>query len=770
MDRRRFLAAGATLSGTTLLIRNQALAFERKVGGPLSARAGDRGQCAIGKLVRAGAFLAIQPPDLGKGIPSQRGCKHVTAAFHPVSGRIFFNGGDYVGRDDWPDSYRQETWSLDLAERLANPTDRNAGWRLEYPYAGLAGGVQPKHPDYCGFCWDDKRKLFWFVPGTMELASVNPANETNSRSSDPAFIHNDVMTFDPAAPMVDRWKAVRTGAGTLWQDTWMSVLDPVKDVIVRPGYDGSGRLEIFDLATRRWGARYSLGTNAAGEDIRIFKDYLSADLAGRCFYAMDGISGRLHRISLDTYACTDLGLIPGGSLRMSNVTHHVFDTVARVLLFVRDGALHVYDPAGAGWSSPKVVTEPSGLPLYARVACFDPVNNCSLWFGNVEPPNPWMFVYQHKAAAPRSATGPAWLQGKAVNEWIAIPGTKQLEGDLSALVTAGLTNRRYDDIGYGRPDLGPFAFSGGALKKNGSVLLISGGGGLSWAGNEVRALRLTDNAPRWNIVVRPSKVSGINPSTVRTRGPYNPDGSPVSRHSYWQPMFIDQTDTFMLFGCQNIWPEDQGFFNNVDGARLSAGTWQPAGTYGNSSFNRGWDGAWQCKHPTSEAVYVATDSKVQIWTPAASWGASVLDADQPGFDRGVGAVNPSNNTIFRIGLYSRNPVAAGVIDPALRTYRPVTLTGSASEIDRALGVGLVWDDGLAKFVYFKDDGNLYTIDPSASWQVARLRVTGTGPSRNAAGQNGGDAAIYGRMQYVPELRGIVIAQTFDRNVYFVRTS
>lgn len=37
------------------------------------------------------------------------------------------------------------------------------------------------------------------------------------------------------------------------------------------------------------------------------------------------------------------------------------------------------------------------------------------------------------------------------------------------------------------------------------------------------------------------------------------------------------------------------------------------------------------------------------------------------------------------------------------------------------------------------------------------------------GVNGGDAAIYGRMQYVPNLKGDVIAQAYDKNVYFVRT-
>src|SRR5262249_43236331 len=94
--------------------------------------------------------LAAPPPNSGKGIPSVS--KHVNAAYHPPSGRIYFTGGDYSGGAGMvTGSYRQETWSLSIPERLAARNDPAAGWRLEYAYCGPAGQIQPKHPDYMGW-------------------------------------------------------------------------------------------------------------------------------------------------------------------------------------------------------------------------------------------------------------------------------------------------------------------------------------------------------------------------------------------------------------------------------------------------------------------------------------------------------------------------------------------------------------------------------------------------------------------------------------------
>jgi hypothetical protein len=127
----------------------------------------------------------------------------------PPSGRIYFNGGDYAGPTSnggsvgTTDSYRQETWSLSIAARFASPSDPGAGWRLEYPYCGPTGQIQPKHPDYTGLVWDAKRSLFYMVPGVMDSVSQGDCpGETPDKADNPGFISGKMMTFDPAT---QRW-------------------------------------------------------------------------------------------------------------------------------------------------------------------------------------------------------------------------------------------------------------------------------------------------------------------------------------------------------------------------------------------------------------------------------------------------------------------------------------------------------------------------------------------------------------------------------------
>src|SRR6185369_4312741 len=143
------------------------------------------------------------------------------------------------------------------------------------------------------------------------------------------------------------------------------------------------------------------------------------------------------------------------------------------------------------------------------------------------------------AADPKTLR-PRWMQGVPVNQWTAIPGTALSGMDCSAQLAAGLTNPRFQDIGYGDPRRGILAYSGGALKTDGSEMLIFGGGGAgAWAGNDVRGLRLEDDAPIWRTRVNPTVAAHVA-SRYAPPAPYMLDGkTPSARHSYWSPQFID---------------------------------------------------------------------------------------------------------------------------------------------------------------------------------------------------------------------------------------
>ena len=326
------------------------------------------------------------------------GMKHVSGAFCPDNGRIYFVGGDYGGKL-WGDSYRQETWSLDVAERMANPGSANAGWRLEYPYEGFGGGtVQPKHPDYVGWQWDPLLHKFWMVPGVMENTTDNPPNETPTHTSDPNFILNEVMLFDPFAPIQQRWARAGVDAGTAATDSWFSWLDPMTRTIGRIG-EGP-KLQILNIAVSPpvWSPPNNIPDNSKGHKPSIWKEYVAIDLIGRCVYAIDPIDALFMRIDLNTYAFSEMAPPPGPleSPPATNHTHIVFNSSKHVVeyLNINDSKLYVYEPANNVWLDSRVIL-PAGARLYARLGVYDPKNNWSLWAGGVDDPNPNLLFYRH---------------------------------------------------------------------------------------------------------------------------------------------------------------------------------------------------------------------------------------------------------------------------------------------------------------------------------------------------------------------------------------
>lgn len=373
------------------------------------------------------------------------------------------------------------------------------------------------------------------------------------------------------------------------------------------------------------------------------------------------------------------------------------------------------------------------------------------------------------------AAVPRWMQRIVVNQWAAIADTAMATMDCAPQVEAGLTNAQCHDIGFGDPRSGIFAFSGGALKTSGSEMLVFGGGGAGgWAGNDVRGLRLEDDAPVWRTRVKPSSHANVIPRNMPAT-PYMRDGvTPNARHSYWSPQFIDRQNKFMSFGCANTWNSDTGKFNVVDEVVLETGVWDAPGKHPPFPNARGWDGNWVCKHPVTEDVYVAGASTVSKWSSARDQWSMLWTTQRTDVDRATTAIDPAGGgTLLRIGNYGppNTPVA---IDLATGSATVGSFSGpyaDAINIGGYFAAGLVFDRGLGKFVLYQDDGYLYAISRVSSriWRVDRLPLTGRPPD-SAHSAEPGLVAIWGRMQYVPNLRGVCIIQAYDRPAYFVRTS
>jgi hypothetical protein len=343
--------------------------------------------------IPAGQWVALVGPDIGKGI---RGSKHVSAEFNPNNKRLYFTGGDYSGLGGYMQSYRQETWSLSIAERFSS-SDINAGWKLEFPYCGPAGGVQPFHPDFVGWTWDSTRKVFWMVPGTMVGTSSNCPNEPG-----PGFVGSSVMTFDPAT---QKW-ANHGPASKHKNNTWQSVYDAKTDTIIqfaRNGGNGQAEAGLYDIANKTW-SYVGLGLNALQKGVRINNGYMAADFEARVIYEIDPFQGRLHRYLIDSRRLEDLGEVPTGPTNKTNpqAGNLVWDSVNKILMWALDPwrGFHAYRPATKTWEALPTDSNLNGIKAYGRTLVFDPSQNVFLLFGcasdSCRPSARYMFLFRYR--------------------------------------------------------------------------------------------------------------------------------------------------------------------------------------------------------------------------------------------------------------------------------------------------------------------------------------------------------------------------------------
>jgi hypothetical protein len=230
----------------------------------------------------------------------------------------------------------------------------------------------------------------------------------------------------------------------------------------------------------------------------------------------------------------------------------------------------------------------------------------------------------------------------------------------------------------------------------------------------------------------------------------------------------------MAFGCVNTWSSDSGQFYTVDSVPLASGLWDPPSSHPPVPIRRGWDGNWACKHPVTEDVYVSGANGVSKWSRASNTWSSVWLTTRTDVDRATAAIDPTGGgLLLRIGSFGA-PNVPVAIDLATGVATVGVFSGtyaSAVNVGGYYAAGLVFDPVLNKFLLFQDDGFLYTITKVSigNWAVNRLALTGSAPAAMHSASVG-HPAIWGRMQYVPNLKGVCIIQAADRPAYFVKTA
>lgn len=350
------------------------------------------------------AALPLASSGAHGGLPGS--LKHVSPGYNPVDHRIYFTAGDYTGVSA-TSSYRQETWSLSLADRIADPSNPIAGWRLEYPYCG-SGAVQPKWPDYGGFHWDGARQLFWWVAGVSEVNTSAPcAGETADKTDNPGFSFGHVMTYDPARKV---W-ANAGPAGPAFTKVWDTVYDAGADrlVSVRQGSSGGDvYVDLFDPKTTTWSKQHVFVQPSTTTTLYGLKGYGAVDPATRTLYYIEVPYAHLMALNLATFTLSDLGRLPPViTIKSQDQPKVIWDSNHKILYWHNHapGEFFAYHPDTKQWEKLSTQSTVSGVEACnSMVMAYDPGQDALIAWGDVwgeagtcnATARPYLFVYRYQ--------------------------------------------------------------------------------------------------------------------------------------------------------------------------------------------------------------------------------------------------------------------------------------------------------------------------------------------------------------------------------------
>lgn len=341
---------------------------------------------------------------------------------------------------------------------------------------------------------------------------------------------------------------------------------------------------------------------------------------------------------------------------------------------------------------------------------------------------------------------PTWRQGIAVGAWTQIQNSALSKAPISVAVP-----------GNTGPSSKIIAWTGLALDtRDSSLYSAANGGHHDYAGNEVDRIRLSDATPAWTEIRASTAASQISDSVT-----HYADGRPTSRHSYYGTLVNERRNRIMLVGGSR-WGNGFGIGGVTDGFDLSASDWDPAGSYpagsGSDFVSLGF--AVTDDRSTGD-IYAFVNFTVLAWSNANNaWTHKINNASV----YGQYSATAFDSTRRRILVLGGNANDAGLYDLATNAITPVTLTGAAAASVVGSGYGMAYDPLLdAYLVVTGGGGAVYRIN-AQTFAVDSLSVSGA---------NGVPAAVNGvwrRFLYVPALKGVVYAPTYDANLWFLRTN
>jgi hypothetical protein len=306
----------------------------------------------------------------------------------------------------------------------------------------------------------------------------------------------------------------------------------------------------------------------------------------------------------------------------------------------------------------------------------------------------------------------------------------------------------------------PDAFCGLSLRpSDSSVLMVAAGGHGDGDSNAAATLRLSDNAPSWQIRYA---GSASRPSGVL----YYPDGRPSARHTYEFTHYIAGLDAVLLAGC--LYSHGQSDYQagpGMDLFSLSTNDYLPRFTYPDIN-------------PYPGGYGVAQDGDGHIWTQTGhKFNVTTLTWSKPGSGsllRFPAAFNSASNRIVAMqfgdgqGYDPQLGVRVRELDPTTGNSRNITFNSSAAltqfiaDSPQYGAMEYCPLDGKFYFLHSGRIGTFYVVTPNTGtvWDMATYTPGGTAPPSTGP--------LCARLLWVPSLNGFVLQGAKAQNLRFLR--
>jgi hypothetical protein len=299
------------------------------------------------------------------------------------------------------------------------------------------------------------------------------------------------------------------------------------------------------------------------------------------------------------------------------------------------------------------------------------------------------------------------------------------------------------------------AWAGMAVDERTATIYVGASGGdWTYPGNEVVALSLGVDAPRWTVLMAPT------PLDLTTLGqPYYSDGHPASRQVHYRSVFVERRGRLLLLGGDVAGSVE---LQNLDAFDPVAAAWDPPESFPNLPFVGDGEEPAIAEDPDTGNVWIFGNAQVHCWIEATNRWAAVVPGGlmQSGYGLAA-AMDTRRHRILLVGA-ERGDVFTFSIDD-------LTWTSTETVVGPAHAAGLVFVRGATEgddvfLLRTAEAGpHVLAIDPET---LAPVELTPTGGEAIPVAANG----VFGRFRAAPTLGGVVFYPRHDDDVWFLRTA